>query len=118
MGQQLVWQGSILSNEQIIGELDLSSSQVVVMQLAVQIIPDDADITRARHLLKETHVVLDQLDRSSIRELEVCVDPPLAVEVICIGVLHLVAGISPKIDTRANGAPKDPSWKTCQRMLS
>jgi len=115
--QQLIWLGEILCDHQILGELGAPSERIL-MQLAVQTIPHDTEIGRAQELMKETFVTIEALDENSLREVAVCTNPPLAVEAVCIGVLHLAAGVSPKVDTKANGAPKDPSWTACQRMLS
>lgn len=115
--QQLVWQGEVLQNHQVLGELGLPA-QRAGLQLAVQVVPDDAEISRARQLVQDLLGTVDMLDENSVREIRICSNPPLAIEVVCIGVLWLLAGISPKIATKANGSPKDPSWSTCQEMLN
>lgn len=106
----------MLDDQQFLGDLGLPS-QVAMLQLAVQTVPKDAEISQARELMLESLAVIDLLDEFSIRELEVNSRPPLAVEIVCLSIVHLLAGLSAKIETKANGVPKDPSWSTCQAML-
>jgi len=60
---------------------------------------------------------LKDLNKKDIQELKSLAKPPAGVDVICICLLHMFAGIDSCIALTAKGNVKEPCWKSCQALL-
>mmetsp|Transcript_111579 Transcript_111579/g.204677 ORF Transcript_111579/g.204677 Transcript_111579/m.204677 type:complete len:858 (+) Transcript_111579:96-2669(+) len=69
-------------------------------------------------LLAEAQRLLDIFDKGSIQELKALGKPPRGVDMVCISMMHLLAGIHPRIELTAKGNVKDADWKGCQKLMA
>lgn len=71
----------------------------------------------AECLLAEAVAALNTLSKADITELKSLGKPPMGVDMVCICVLHLFAGIDPSIELTTSGNVRAASWKSAQKML-
>lgn len=60
---------------------------------------------------------MSSLSKAAIRELTSLAKPPGGVDLVCVAVMHLLAGIHKGIALDGRGCVKDANWKGCQKML-
>lgn len=68
-------------------------------------------------ILAEAERLLNTIEKRDVQELKSLGKPPCGVDMVCICVLHLLAGINPNIELTAKRNLKDCSWKGCQKLL-
>jgi len=71
----------------------------------------------AECLLAEAAAALNSLSKADITELKSFSKPPSGVDIVCICLLHLFAGIDPNVKLTALGNVRVASWKSAQEML-
>jgi len=69
-------------------------------------------------LLAEAQRLLDVLDKKDLQELKSLAKPPGGVDMVCVCLLHLLAGMIPSVELTSKGNVKDASWKSCQKLLA
>lgn len=69
-------------------------------------------------LLAEAQRLLDVLDKRDIQELKSLAKPPAGVDMVCICLMHLLAGIHPNIELTSKGNVKEANWKGCKKLLA
>merc|ERR1712224_996177 len=81
----------------------------------------DATIEKQRGISKlgeeEALDAMSSLSKAAVRELTSLAKPPGGVDLVCVAVMHLLAGIHKGIALDGRGCVKDANWKGCQKML-